>query len=64
MKLDGGRSQLLRVHWIFVYLLRGHSDESLDRREQAIADYRKALSLNPDDGFSSEALKNPGAAAH
>jgi len=44
--------------------LRGHSYESLGRREQAIADYRKALSLNPDDAFSGEALKNLGAAAH
>jgi tetratricopeptide (TPR) repeat protein len=48
----------------FVYLLRGHSYESLGRREQAIADYRKAPSLDPDDGLSSEALKNFGAAAH
>ena len=40
---------------------RGHILEALGRREEAIADFRRALSIEPRLGGSRDALKRLGA---
>lgn len=45
-----------------VYQARASSLEQLGRKEEAIADYRKALSLDPTLAESVEGLKRLGAA--
>jgi Flp pilus assembly protein TadD len=44
-----------------VYHHRGLAYEALGRRADAIADYRRALALDPKDEFARGALKRLGA---
>lgn len=43
------------------YKLRGGILTALDRRDQAIADFRKALELDPSDDSVKKSLKDLGA---
>jgi predicted TPR repeat methyltransferase len=42
--------------------LRAAANEKLGKKDQAIADYRKVLALDPSDKKSAEGLKRLGAA--
>jgi lipoprotein NlpI len=57
------REQALRINPQYepAFDTRGHIYEALGRKEDAIADFRKALAINPNIPESVEGLKRLGA---
>ena len=58
---DAERSLQLLPNNAHLLDTRGHIFEALGRREEAIADFRRALSINPKLEASREGLKRLGA---
>jgi Flp pilus assembly secretin CpaC len=58
--------ELLKAQLVFQHIVRGDSLMDLAEREQAAAEYRAALNLDPDDAYPAqrlqEALRDPAAA--
>jgi len=59
---DAERSLQIRPNDAVTLDIRGHIFEALGRREEAIADFRRALSIEPKQRSSTQALKRLGAA--
>jgi tetratricopeptide (TPR) repeat protein len=58
---DAEKSLALRPNDAATLGIRGHIFEALGRREEAIADFRRALANNPDMQENKDALKRLGA---
>jgi hypothetical protein len=58
---DAGRSLQLRPDDAYALDTRGHNLEALGWKEEAIADFRRALSIDPSLQESRDALKRLGA---